>query len=283
MLVLLAIIPTLVVVFAVNKYCGTERKYLKLFALLFFIAGLLIAVIAMFGSDFLTRGAGAVLGSGALFIIFSNIVTIALPEEALKYIVLRWRMHKGDPFEQPLYAIALSVTVTMGFSFYEQMVYTLGEGLATIIMRAILSVPGHMAHAILMGWFLYLAAKCTAAEDIAGRKKNLRLALLVPTLTHGVYDVIVGFYQQTGSDLIIVILFAYWAALVFYTVRLLRRVKRESAAAPVQSDIPAQASSVQTETQVQPAQAEAPAEEALNKADAAPAVPEDDPIEITIE
>ena len=283
MLVILAIIPPLVIVFAVNRYCGTGREYLKRFLLLFLIGGLLITVAAMFGSDALTRGAGALLGSGVLFILISNFVTVALPEEALKYIVLRWRMTRGDPFEEPLYAVALSVTVTMGFSFYEQMVYTLGEGLATVIMRAILSVPGHMAHAILMGYFLYLAARCgkacdDAEGDAAGRKKHLRLALLVPALTHGVYDVIVGFYQQSGSDLFILILFAFWAALLFCTLRLLRRLKRESAAAAVPA--------VPSEAPVQPGSdvpaAAAPAE-THTAGKAAAAEDSSDPLEITIE
>ena len=295
MLVILAIIPPLLIVFLINRYCGTGREYLKRFLLLFLVGGLLITVAAMFGSDALTRGAGAILGSGFLFILFSNFITVALPEEALKYIVLRWRMVKGDPFEKPLYAIALSVTVTMGFSFYEQMVYTLGEGLATVIMRAILSVPGHMAHAILMGWFLYLAAccgkaadavadgtACAAACDPAGRKKNLRLALIVPTLTHGTYDFIVGLYQQSGSDLFIAALFAFWAALLFYTIRLLRRLKRESAAAaqPASPEAPtAQPASSAATTPVINAEPVTAAE----KPEVKEADPEDDPLTITIE
>ena len=227
MLYVLSIIPPLAIVFAVNRYCGTERQYRKRFVLIFLIAGLLITAAALFGSDALTRGAGALFGSGFLFQLVSNFITVALFEEALKYIVLRWRFAKGDPFIKPLYAIALSVTVSMGFSFYEQMVYTLGEGIATIIMRAILSVPGHMGHSILMGWFLYLAAKAAAAGDAAAKKKALRNALLVPTLTHGTYDFIVGLYQMTGADLFILLVFAFTAGLVVYVIRLLRRVKRE--------------------------------------------------------
>ena len=215
MLVILSVIPPLAIVFAVNKYCGTERCYIRRFVLIFLIAGLLIAAAAMFGSDFLTRGAGTLLGSGFLFVLVSNFITVALFEESLKYIVLRWRFVKRDPFTEPLYAIALSVTVSMGFAFYEQMVYTLGEGLITVILRAILSVPGHTGHAILMGM-------------LAGKRKFLRLALLVPALTHGTYDFIVGLYRLYGSDLFILLLVAFTAGLLYYTIRLLRRVKHDS-------------------------------------------------------
>lgn len=227
MLVFLAVIPPLLILFLINRYCETKRSDIKLFALLFFAGGLLITLVAMFGGDALTRAAGTVLGGSILFILISNIFTVALPEEALKYVILRWRFAKGDRFTDPLYAIAVSVTLTMGFSFYEQMVYTLGEGIATVIMRAILSVPGHMAHAILMGWFLHLAAVCKVAGDDAGKKKNFRLALLVPTLTHGIYDIIISLNQQYGSDLLIALIFLYTAGLLFYTIRLLRRVKAE--------------------------------------------------------
>lgn len=228
MLVILSVIPPLAIVFAVNKYCGTERCYIRRFVLIFLIAGLLIAAAAMFGSDFLTRGAGTLLGSGFLFVLVSNFITVALFEESLKYIVLRWRFVKRDPFTEPLYAIALSVTVSMGFAFYEQMVYTLGEGLITVILRAILSVPGHTGHAILMGMLLHLTAKSAASGDMAGKRKFLRLALLVPALTHGTYDFIVGLYRLYGSDLFILLLVAFTAGLLYYTIRLLRRVKHDS-------------------------------------------------------
>ena len=228
MLVIPAIIPPLAIVFAVNLYCGTKREHLKRFLLLFLAGGLLITIAAMAAGDVLSNAASAVFGGGILFMLVNDYITAALFEEGLKYIILRWRLSKKDPFENPLYAIALSVTVTMGFSFYEQMVYTLGESIYSVLVRGVLSVPGHMAHAILMGWFLYLAAHCASAGDAAGRKKNLRLALLVPVLTHGSFDLIVDFFRQTDSILAEFLLVAYTAALVIYTIRLLRRAKRGS-------------------------------------------------------
>lgn len=227
MMLILAVIPPLTIEFAVNRYCGTKREYLKRFALVFLIGGLIITVAAMFGSDALTRGLGALTGTdNVLFVLLSNFITIALFEEALKYTVLRWRVKKGDPFGDPMYSAALSVTVSMGFAFYEQMVFTLGENMITVIMRAFLSVPGHMAHAIIMGYFLYLSAACTSRNDIAGRKRNLRIALLLPTLTHGCYDFIVGMLQLTDSMLYEALLFIYTIALVVYAIKLLKRMKR---------------------------------------------------------
>lgn len=227
MMLICAVIPPLVILFAINRYCGTKRAYLKRFALVFLLGGLLITIAAMFGSDALTRGLGSVTGTdNILFVLLSNFITIALFEEALKYIVLRWRMKKGDPFGDPMYSAALAVTVSMGFAFYEQMVFTLGETMITVVMRAILSVPGHMAHAIIMGYFLYLAAACTSRNDAAGRKRGLRLALLVPTLTHGCYDFIVGMFQMTDSMLYEALIFIYTTGLVVYAIKLLRRMKR---------------------------------------------------------
>ena len=229
MLVILSIIPPLAIVFAVNKYCGTERQYLKRFILIFLIGGFLVAEVAMQGGYFLTNGVEAVLGSGVLFVVFSNFITTALLEEGLKFLPLRWRYAKGDPFTNPLYAIAISVTISMGFAFWEQIYYTLDSTLTAIILRDIFAVPGHMAHAIFMGWFMYLAAKAASSGDEAGKKKNFRLAILVPTLTHGVYDVIVGMYRMSGSMLYFWMLFIFAPALIIYTVRLLKRVRKEEA------------------------------------------------------
>lgn len=239
MLIIPAVIPPLLIVILVNRYCGTKREHLKRFSLIFLISGLFITVAAMAAGDILSNAAGAVLGGGILFMLVNDYITAALFEEGLKYIILRWRLSKKDPFENPLYAIALSVTVTMGFSFYEQMVYTLGESIYSVLVRGVLSVPGHMAHAILMGWFLYLAARCASEGNDAGRKKSLRLALLVPVLTHGTFDLIVDLFRQTDSIFSEFLLVAYTAALVVYAIRLLRRAKREYVpAAPAEEPAP---------------------------------------------
>lgn len=241
MLVILSVIPPLAIVFAVNRYCGTKRSDLKKFAILFLPVGFLIAEVAMQAGYYLAKGLEAVLGSGVIFVMIDNFIIVALLEEGLKYLPLRWRFSKGDPFTNPLYAIAISVTVSMGFAFWEQLYYTLGGTLTSIILRAFLAVPGHMAHSIFMGWFLYLAAKAASSGDETGKKKNFRLALLVPTLTHGTYDVIVAMYRLSQSMVFFWLVFIFALPLIICSIRLLRRVYRGTD--PL-SGVPVSASSI---------------------------------------
>ena len=227
MMYILSMIPPVAIAIAVSRYCGIGRSELKKFVILFLPVGFIVAEIPMQAGYFLAKGVDALLGSGILFLLVNNYIIVALMEEGCKYLPLRWRYAKGDPFTKPLYAIAISVTVSMGFAFWEQIYYTIGANLNAVIMRAFVAIPGHMAHAIFMGWFMYLAAKAAASGDEAGRKKNFRLALLVPTLTHGTYDVLVGLFNRTNSTLLCILVLVFAAFLIIYTIRLLRRVKRE--------------------------------------------------------
>ena len=227
MLYVLSIIPPLAIAFAVNRYCGTKRSDLKKFILLFLPVGFIVAEIPMQVGYYLGKGLEAVIGSGVIYVVLSNFIIVALMEEGMKLLPLRWRYAKGDPFTKALYAMAISVTVSMGFAFWEQIYYALDGTMTSTILRALFAVPGHMAHSIFMGWFMYLAAKAASAGDEEGKKKNFRLALLVPTLTHGTYDVIVGMYRLTGSMLYFWLLFIFAPALIIYAIRLLKRAKRE--------------------------------------------------------
>ena len=236
MLYVLAMIPPAAIAIAVCMYCGIKRPDLKKFVLLFLPVGFIVAEIPMQAGYYLGKSVDAVLGSGVINVVFSNFIIVALMEEGCKYLPLRWRYAKGDPFTKPLHAIAVSVTVSMGFAFWEQIYYTLEGTLSSTILRGLLAVPGHMAHAVFMGWFMYLAAKAASAGDEEGKKKNFRLALLVPTLTHGTYDVIVGMYNLNNSMLYFWLLFIFAPALIIYAIRLLKRAKRIQADAESGSD-----------------------------------------------
>ena len=236
MLYILSMIPPVAIAFAVCRYCGIGRSELKKFLILFLPVGFIVAEIPMQAGYYLGKGVDAVLGSGIINLLFSNFIIVALMEEGCKYLPLRWRYAKGDPFTKPLYAIAISVTVSMGFAFWEQIYYTLDAKLNVVIMRGFVAVPGHMAHAVFMGWFMYLAAKASSSGDEAKKKKNFRLALLVPTLTHGTYDVLVGLYNMTNSTLLCILVLVFAACLIIYAIRLLRRAKREETDAVSGSD-----------------------------------------------
>jgi RsiW-degrading membrane proteinase PrsW (M82 family) len=112
----------------------------------------------------------------------------AIPEEALKLIALWLVVRKNPYFDEHFDGIVYAVCVSLGFAGIENVCYLFGNmenWLSVGIMRALLSVPGHYAFGVFMGYYFarYYFVKRSAWNAIR--------ILLVPVLAHGMYDAIV--------------------------------------------------------------------------------------------
>jgi RsiW-degrading membrane proteinase PrsW (M82 family) len=121
---------------------------------------------------------------------------VALIEEAAKLAMLMLYIWKHADFNDSFDAIVYSVTVSLGFAAVENIMYVINGGLDVAILRALFSIPGHATFAILMGYY-FAKAK---THFYYGRRQQqytyLALALMVPTLAHGIYD----FLAMTAQD-----------------------------------------------------------------------------------
>ena len=61
------------------------------------------------------------------------------------------------------------------------------SGVFTAILRAITSIPGHACFGVFMGYF-YSKAKIAQFNNDSSEKKYLVFALLVPVVTHTIFD-----------------------------------------------------------------------------------------------
>ena len=79
----------------------------------------------------------------------------AIPEEAFKLLALWIVLRKNPYFDEHFDAIVYSVCVGLGFATVENIGYVvLDDNWASVgLMRAIFSVPGHYAFAVLMGYY----------------------------------------------------------------------------------------------------------------------------------
>ena len=121
---------------------------------------------------------------------------IAFVEEAAKLAMLMLYIWKHADFNDSFDAIVYSVTVSLGFAAVENIMYVINGGLDVAILRALFSIPGHATFAILMG---YNFAKAKTHFYYGRRQQQytyLALALMVPTLAHGIYD----FLAMTAQD-----------------------------------------------------------------------------------
>ena len=107
----------------------------------------------------------------------------AIPEEALKLLMLWLVLRKNKYYDEKFDGIVYSCCVGLGFAAFENVLYLLDFNIGTVVLRGTLSVPGHFLFAVMMGYFYSLAHYNTKR-----RKLNMALTFLVPMLAHGLYD-----------------------------------------------------------------------------------------------
>ena len=150
----------------------------------------------------------------------------AVPEELAKWWFLT-RLAKSNPyFDERMDSIVYAVCIGMGFAGLENVAYLFDaaeEWLQVAAARSLLSVPGHFAFAVLMGYYY---GKVHFARS---KWKKLRLGpmvLLAPIVAHGIYDGLL----MMNHDLPAVIAAAISITFIVFLVRLHRysrvRIKR---------------------------------------------------------
>ena len=152
-----------------------------------FIYGIISAFVAVFAALFLAD-------TQFYTDTYTNIVEAgrvafwgaALPEEAAKLFMLWLLVRKNKYFDERLDGIVYAVTISMGFAAFENILYLIdnyNEWLSVGIMRALLSVPGHYAFAVLMGYYY-----SKVHFGISNAPKDKLMILLAPVFVHTIFD-----------------------------------------------------------------------------------------------
>ncbi|WNJ20188.1 PrsW family glutamic-type intramembrane protease [Pontibacter sp. G13] len=115
-------------------------------------------------------------------------IVVALVEESMKYLVLRWYNYPHPEFDEPYDGIMYGVAVSLGFAAIENILYVYqaeGDALQTGLVRMVTAVPAHAVFGVLMGYFVG-KAKFTHSKKQAyiERMKGLGIAIFF----HGLYD-----------------------------------------------------------------------------------------------
>lgn len=169
------------------------------------LSGIIEGIFTPMGAS---QNGSLVLPDGAYYMyqITQNFVGIALVEEALKFLVLVLVTRKNKHFNSFFDGIVYAVFVSLGFAAFENVLYVLENGWLNALLRAVLSVPGHMFFGVMMGYYYSLwhikdKAALMERKLIASNpelhigigpkfssKKERLLCLLVPVCFHGFYD-----------------------------------------------------------------------------------------------
>ena len=125
-----------------------------------------------------------------LYLLCHCFVTVATPEEFLKFLVLIVMTWKHPAFSHRFDGIVFSAMSSLGFATLENFTYMLKdeENLIVAIMRAVSSMPCHVAFGVLMGLFYAKAKEASLQHQKHLVFRNFLLALVIPILMHGLYN-----------------------------------------------------------------------------------------------
>ncbi len=219
----LAILPGIILFWMVYKNDKIEKEPFGLLLKLFIGGTLSIIpaiIIGTFGEDIVT---GFLSTESFLFLLIDNFLLTALVEEGGKYFVLKKCTWKDPAFNYTFDAVVYAVTASLGFAIPENILYLIDADITVGIMRALLSVPGHVIDAVFMGLYYGQAKLCYVRGDQEGKRSNLRKALLIPMMLHGFYD----FCLSTEETFFIVLFLVYEIIMTVIAAKKVKQLSKE--------------------------------------------------------
>ena len=189
-LFIVAILPVVLLGLYINS--KDKEKEPKSLLIGLFLAGILSCVLVVVISllmelvfPFFRRDSTAF---NSLELIIYAFIGVSLIEEGCKWFFTTIIGYKNKNFDEAYDIIVYATFVSLGFASVENLLYVYNGTIATGILRALTSVPGHVCFGITMGYYLLLAKIAKKNKNKKLHRKNLILSLLVPIIEHGVYD-----------------------------------------------------------------------------------------------
>ncbi len=212
-LLILSLAPVFIIagyIYFRDKY---EREPLQLLFLSLFFGALTVIPI-LFLERFLSGFTSLFTGLGAA--AWNAFAVAAFSEELFKFIALYLLIWKSREFNEKFDGIVYAVFISLGFAAVENLLYVMGNGFGTGIIRAVTAVPAHAVFGITMGFYFGMA------KFYVKQQRRLKLkAVLYPMILHGIYN----FILFTGIEWLSVVFLAF---LVFLYFSGLKRIKELS-------------------------------------------------------
>ena len=206
LLIAAAVLPAFILLVYVYRRDHVESEPRGLLLTLL-ICGILATVLAV-----IAESAGAAVlafflpggENNPAYGVWMYFVIVALSEEGFKYLTMHLRTWRSPEFNCRFDGVVYAVFVSLGFALFENIGYVMMYGLGAALMRAITAVPGHASFGVFMGAY-YGMARRSENRGEHGQSVFWRiLAVLVPTLIHGMYDYIAATQAETVSTTFVV-------------------------------------------------------------------------------
>ena len=186
-LIALSILPVILLMIFIYRQDKYQKEPIKSLVKAF-IGGIIAIPLDILIVHLIELALGETAISETVF--FCAFLEAGFPEELSKLLIFMLLIWWDKNFDEYMDGIVYATFIGLGFACIENILYVFGAstesfqiGVGTGITRALLSVPGHFLFGVVMGYFLSMA-KFKKEK----RWLNLLLALLLPTLAHGLFD-----------------------------------------------------------------------------------------------
>ena len=218
-----AVIPAIVLLVKIYKADKLDKEPLGiLIALVFW--GAVSTTLAVFTEEVGTGILDTLWPEDSLlYRVLMYFVVVGLSEEGFKYLLLKRHTWRSAAFNCQFDGVVYATAVSLGFALWENIGYVAMYGMGTALVRAVTAVPGHACFGVFMGAFYGMAKRYSNYGCEAQSKRCRHLAVLLPTVLHGIYD----FIATSESR------FSEWVFLLFVIVlflitsRMVKNLSRE--------------------------------------------------------
>ncbi len=225
-MLILAIVPSLILLFAVWKFDTVEKEPIGLLAKLFLGGALTILsaqLIGFLGEKLLRVFCKDVYELEYIFVFAFFLV--GLIEEAGKFVVLKLLTWKNKEFNYTFDGVVYAAMVSLGFATIENIVYVIVNGSNASLMRVLLQAPAHLIYGIFMGYFYGLARLNKGLGDEKKVRMRLLEALFVPAVMHGFYVFCLGTEKKVFFILFVIYEIVITAFTVWHFLKLSKEDK----------------------------------------------------------
>ena len=208
-LFILAIIPILILgLYIYNKDVEKEPKILllKLFVCGIFSSFFVFLFIYLLFEIFDDFSINLYEYSYFKYFIYSFML-VAFLEEGCKWLSTRFVGYNSKYFDEAYDIIVYASFVALGFSFVENIMYVFNYGISAAILRALISVPGHLSFGIMMGYYMLLAKLSKTKKDY---RKYMIFSFVFPLLIHGSYDFLLLLKNTYILIILLTLLFLFY-------------------------------------------------------------------------
>lgn len=187
-----------------DKYDKEPKKLLAKY----FVLGVTISIVAIGIEEILVK---INVFTGYNYLIYMSFIVAGFTEEGLKAIVLIPNLLREKNFNEKLDGIIYSAFLSLGFASVENLIYIFFESQSEVfqvgVIRAIISVPTHIMFAITMGYYI---SKYKFEGNKTKKREYLIMAVLVPILSHGFFDLILMIEYRLAIILFIIYVAFLW-------------------------------------------------------------------------